>query len=111
MFAKLFQKLNDYLEAARIQGFKWSKRDYTFNHEDGSFSSISLALSETTYLILALRYKELFTPGDGTGQGGTDLPYEIDTYLTEINTDRIDADYMQSRFEKYVRLLNSHAAE
>lgn len=111
MFAKLFQKLNDYLEAARIQGFKWSKRDYTFNHEDGSSSSITLALSETTYLILALRYKELFTPGDGTGQGGTDLPYEIDTYLTEINTDRIDADYMQSRFEKYVRLLNSHAAE
>lgn len=43
-----------------------------------------LHLDETTYLILALRYKELFT-----GTGGApirDVPYEIDTYLTEINT-------------------------
>ena len=40
-----------------------------------------------------------------------DIPFEVDTYLTEINTDRIDADYMQTRFEKYVRLLNDSTNE
>lgn len=111
MFAKLFQRLNDYLEAARIQGFKWGQKEYSFNHDDGTSSSVSVAISETVYRILALRYKELFSSTTDTGEGNTDLPYEIDTYLTEINTDRIDADYMQSRFEKYIRLLNSHAVE
>ncbi len=103
--------MNDYLEAARIQGFKWGQKDYSFNHDDGTSSSVSVAISETVYRILALRYKELFSSTTNPGGGDTDQPYEIDTYLTEINTDRIDTDYMQSRFEKYIRLLNSHAVE
>ena len=111
MFAKLFQRFNDYLEAARLQGFTWSTNEYYFPHGDGTKSSVTLALTETTYLILALRYKELFSSETYTTTDSDDLPYEINTYLTEINTDRIDADYMQSRFEKYIRLLNSHAAE
>lgn len=111
MFAKLFQRLNDYLEAARIQGFKWGQRDYSFNHDDGTSSSVSIAISETVYRILALRYKELFSQTTEPGGNSADPPYEVNTYLTEINTDRIDADYMQSRFEKYIRLLNSHAVE
>lgn len=57
-----------------------------------------------TYLILALRYKELFS-GVGTGLGGDDVPYEIDSYLTEINTGVIDANYMNSRFTKYLKAL------
>ncbi len=109
MFAKLYKQLNASFEAARIQGFKWDKRNYTFHHEDGTKSSVTVALSETTYLILTLRYKELVAPHTGPGGDDFDEPYDIDTYLTEINTDRIDADYMQSRFEKYTKLLNSDA--
>ena len=33
------------------------------------------------------------------------MPYEIDAYLTEINTGVIDADYMNSRFKKYIKAL------
>ncbi len=109
MFAKLYKQLNSSYEAARIQGFKWDKRAYSFTHEDGTKSSVEVALSETTFLILALRYKELAAPHTGTDEDDFDAPYDIDTYLTEINTDRIDADYMQSRFEKYTKLLNSDA--
>lgn len=43
-----------------------------------------MALDENTYLILALRYKELFNTG-GSGGGG-DVPFEIEGYLTEIDT-------------------------
>lgn len=35
-----------------------------------------------------------------------EVPYDIDGYLTEIDTGRIDADYMNSRFEKYLKVLN-----
>jgi type I restriction enzyme R subunit len=65
-----------------------------------------MAFDENTYLILALRYKELFS-GDGS-EGGGDVPFEIDGHLTEIDTGKIDADYMNSRFEKYLKLVNLH---
>jgi type I restriction enzyme R subunit len=62
-----------------------------------------MLFDENTYLILALRYKELFT-GDG-GSGSDDIPFEIDGYLTEIDTGVIDSDYMNSRFDKYLKLI------
>lgn len=99
-FAKLFKQFNDYLEAAKIQGFRWSKLSYDIKTDAGVIT-IRLHLDETTYLILALRYKELFS-GGGAGPGSDDIPYEIDSYLTEINTGVIDANYMNSRFKKYI---------
>ncbi len=103
-FAKLFKELNDYLEAAKIQGFKWDKLEYEFG-KGKEIVSIQLNFDESVYLILALRYKELFSNGEG---GGTiDVPYEIDGYLTEIDTGAIDADYMNSRFEKYLKSLRN----
>ena len=35
----------------------------------------------------------------------SDVPYEIDGYLTEIDTGKIDADYMNTRFDKYLKML------
>lgn len=37
------------------------------------------------------------------------MPYEIDSYLTEINTGVIDANYMNSRFKKYIKALQDGA--
>lgn len=102
VFAKLFKQFNNYLEAAKIQGFNWSKLSYPFTANEDR-TTVTLHLDETTYLILALRYKELFSSSGG-GAGG-DVPYEIDTYLTEINTGVIDANYMNSRFKKYLKAL------
>ncbi len=106
-FAKLFKQFNNYLEAAKIQGFNWKKLTYDLKTEDG-WVNIKLNLDETTYLILALRYKELFS-GGGVGPGGDDVPYEIDSYLTEINTGVIDVNYMNSRFIKYLKALQDGA--
>lgn len=106
-FAKLFKQLNNYLEAAKIQGFTWDKLSYEFKNA-GSKVTVDLHIDETTYLILALRYKELFSGGSG-GAGVEDVPYEIDSYLTEINTGVIDANYMNSRFKKYIKALQDGA--
>lgn len=35
------------------------------------------------------------------------MPYDIDTHLTEINTGAIDVNYMNSRFEKWLKTLHS----
>lgn len=104
-FATLFKEFNSYLEASKIQGFKWSQREYKFKEDRGKLnSSIEMKLDENTYLILALRYKELFSGGGGVG-GSIDVPFEIDGYLTQIDTGRIDTDFMNSRFDKYLKML------
>lgn len=101
-FAILFKNFNNYLEAAKIQGFNWSKLEYVFGKGKGKVI-IEMALGENTYLILALRYRELFNTG--ANGGGGDVPYEIEGYLTEIDTDKIDSDYMNSRFDKFIKDL------
>ena len=104
-FALLFKRLNDYLEAAFIQGFTWKEGEYSFHHEkDGSDVTVQMEFDETTYLILAQRYKELF--GHGPGPGGEDVPYDISPSLIEIDTGRIDTNYMNSKFEKYLWILS-----
>ncbi|OUY08529.1 type I restriction endonuclease subunit R [Acinetobacter populi] len=104
-FAKLFKQFNEHLQAAKIQGFNWNKRTYNSDEMDSTEPPLLLAIDEQTYLILALRYKELFSEG-GSGGGGDNVPFEIEGYLTEIDTDKIDSDYMNSRFTKYLKALH-----
>ena len=103
-FAKLFREMNEYLEAAKVQGFSWGKLDYSLKDEEtGDVSEVHVALDERVYLILAKRYKELFDREEA--ETIADIPYEIDSYLTEIDTGKIDAEYMNSRFTKYLKEL------
>lgn len=109
-FVDLFKTLNVYLEAAKVQGFIWEKPVYAFEDGDsGEKKRIEVALNEATYQILALRYKELFIPGGGAGGGG-DLPYDIDSHLMAIDTTKINVDYMNTRFAKYMKLLHQQGA-
>ncbi len=99
-FVKLFKRLNESLEAAKIQGFVWSKSVYVFGKGNNK-TQVTLGFDETRYLTLVLRYKELAS-GEGGGGGAEDVPFDISGHLTEIDTGKIDADYMNSRFEKYL---------
>lgn len=100
-FAKSFNEFNRYLEAAKIQGFRWNVHSYT---DEESGEAVNILIDKNTYLILVLRYKELFC-GDESWDGD-DVPYDIEGYITEIDTGLIDSDYMNSRFDKYLKLLN-----
>lgn len=108
-FADLFRQFNEYMEAAKVQGFTWKTLEYCVKDEKtGKTQDITMALDETTYLVLAKRYKELFSPSEN--RDGEDIAYDIDGYLTTIDTDRIDSDYMNSRFEKYLKMLHTNGA-
>lgn len=69
-----------------------------------SQTQVQLTISQHQYLTLLQRYKEL---GVGSGGGGESIPFEIDSHITEIDTGKIDAEYMNSRFEKYLKVLQS----
>ncbi len=105
-FAKLFNTLCQHLEAAKVQGLHWEQSIYSFTGNDVEHE-VKLAIDKQTYLSLALRYKELVSKGERDGGSG-DVPFDISGYLTEIDTGKIDADYMNSRFDKYLKELNQH---
>lgn len=101
-FAKLFKTLHEYIQAARLQGFNWDSTQY--QSSDGEI--IDMAITEENFNTLIARYKELYS-GTGGATGGGNVPYDIDIHLTETETGKIDYDYMNSRFEKYLKELNS----
>lgn len=43
-------------------------------------------------------------------QYAIDIPYDLVGYLTEIDTGVIDADYMNSRFDKYLKLIRQEGS-
>ncbi len=103
-FAAYFRELNGYLEAAKIQGFKWHIADYK---DERTGETVHVEMDENTYLILVLRYKELSQQG---GSSDSKAPYDLEGYITTIDTGLIDSEYMNSRFEKYMKLLNKNGA-
>lgn len=106
-FAKLFREFNAYLESAKVQGFVWDCPEYDFvDEETGEVTTVTPLMDHRTYIILVLRYKELWAPPDDPGRKPEDTPYDLSGYITTIDTDDIDADYMNSRFEKYKKALS-----
>lgn len=123
-FAKDFVELSHFLESAQVQGFNWDKVEYEFELDtlddlardefrmmnggyefSDDFLIVRPNIDERTYLILAQRYKELFK--SKLGPIPDDVPYDIDGHLTEIDTGKIDTDYMNSNFVKWLKALNS----
>ena len=109
-FAKEFIELNEFLEAAKVQGFTWEQDTYEFEEEPeegkprGKSFFVQPAIDERTYLIFVQRYKELFAGGGGPGDA-PEAPYELDGHITEIDTGLIDSDYMNANFEKWLKCL------
>ena len=103
-FASLFGKLNSHFEAAKIQGFDWEINSYSNNETN---EKNKLNFTQTIYYSLLRRYKEI-PRGDRASNG---VAYDLVGYLTEINTDKIDADYMNSQFEKYRKQINQCESE
>lgn len=140
-FAKLFSEFNKCLEAAKVQGFSWEKKEYEFESKEVDMDSlildeektllsikepeiselkdsedmkenvsVSFGMTEEEYLILVQRYKELIDSKSDDGK--EPIPFDIDGYITEIDTGKIDTDYMNSRFEKYLEdLSNGNVSE
>lgn len=108
-FAKLFREFSTYLQAAKIQGFSWDKKEYSSKidaEDEREEVMIPLIPTEDQYEILLMRYKELRRDGGTDGVEDGDITFPIDPYLSEQNTGVIDQNYMNSRFEKWKKQLS-----
>ena len=112
-FADLFQSFNENLEAAKVQGFEWDKPVIVVDEDTQKKTELHADFDERAFKVLALRYKELFTPNPDGGENDPDddVPYAVNSYLTTIDTADIDTDYMNSRFEKYLKIFYQEGAE
>ncbi len=99
-FVKHFNQLNRYIQAAKIQGFKWSKNKYIVDNDE----EIIIVITEEIYNTLLVRYKEI--PKGKGGENGNDIPYDVDATIIEINTQQINYEYMNSRFKKFLKDLS-----
>ena len=107
-FVKLFNQLNDHLQAARLLGFVWEKLSYDVAQEDDSVITATLNFDQETYDKLLARYKDLFKEEPGGGGGGSDeVPFDLRSYINEIETDKIDQNYMNERFKKWLKAIGS----
>lgn len=93
-FAQKFNEFSSILEMIKVQGFSWKKAKY---------GNIIVLIDEERFFVLLQRYKELFAHVPTT-QGGEEPPYDLDPHITELSTGKIDADYINSRFDKYLKV-------
>ena len=97
-FVSLFNKLHALLEKIKVQGFVWSQKKY---------GDTIVEITYEIYQTLLQRYRELIRKGPSLDGH----PYDLDIHISEISTGKIDADYMNSRFEKYLNLQKDKASE
>lgn len=103
-FAKTFMQFNNHMNAAKIQGFNWDTSEYKFS-TGGKEIIVKMELDEQTYLVLVQRYKELFKkdPTDPLKEP----PFPLDPHIIENKGDKIDYNYMNSRWKQFLKDLNS----
>lgn len=104
-FVKLFNQLNDHLQAARLLGFVWEKLSYDVVQEDDNVSTATLNFDQEIYDKLLARYKDLFKEEPCGGGGSDEVPFDLRSYINEIETDKIDQNYMNARFEKWLKTI------
>ena len=88
--------------------------DQSLMSTEGMEEEIIPKFDKTDFLTLVQRYKEVeeievYPPGPNSPHDEP-IPYDLKGYITEIDTGKIDSDYMNSRFEKYLKVLHSDDA-
>lgn len=117
-FVKLYNEFNKYYEAAVIQGFIPKENineemenleiNESFNSDESVEDeilvlSINSNVTATGLSALKQRYKDLSKSQENNLD---DIPYDIESYLIEIDDGKIDSDYMNSKFNKYLKMLD-----
>ena len=125
-FIKLYNEFNKYLSAARIQGYvpKDKFNEKLLEQTEDKLISDELSLEEKADLkqeiyeeqiilnspitqssldALMQRYKDISK--DNNASGTHEIPYDIDGSLLEIDDGKIDDDYINSKFTKFLKVL------
>ncbi len=99
-FALEFNEMNRLLEMAKVQDFRWHTATYT---NDEGTETVTVEITEREFNTLLQRYKELFGKKNKSDSDEGES-YPLDYHITEINTGKIDEEYLESRFKKYIQI-------
>lgn len=124
-FVNLYNEFNKYLCAARIQGYvpnneqnnnNVSKTDELFDSElsyeekndisEGNYErilSLKSPITQDTLDALKQRYIDVSKIHENSKE--KEIPYDIDGSLIEIDDGKIDSDYINSKFTKFLKVL------
>lgn len=124
-FVNLYNEFNKYLCAARIQGYvpnneqnnnNVSKTDELFDSElsceekndisEGNYErilSLKSPITQDTLYALKQRYIDVSKIHENSKEN--EIPYDIDGSLIEIDDGKIDSDYINSKFTKFLKAL------
>ena len=110
-FIKEMSQLMSVIRLATVQGYRLEKQDYTFK-DDGEARGVHIGLTKTLYEVLLLRLKEALA---GTISDPITRPEEsplesIDGQLN-INSLKIDLDYIESRFKVFLKAVQDKDPE
>lgn len=122
MCAKLIAEMTHLLEAAKLQGFTWDKNEYELSQDPNSDTesnlvTVAVEINEETFNTLLQRYQEIYKgnkdrkDSDPKGEEEEDGYIAIDTFVSEIGTGKINADYINSNFKKYLKMLHDEGPE
>lgn len=107
-FVSLFNDFNKYLEASRIQGYKFDSEksesiNFVTEEKEESRNESYKSISEEEFNALMQRYKEVSNSKELKER---EAPYDIKGYITEIDPIKVNYDYIDSKFKKYLKDLN-----
>lgn len=92
-FKKLFKNMKVIMNSIHLQGFQWNSKE-----------AQNLTFDEKTYHILAMRYLDLIHNGNISSSIAS-CSYALNSVLSEMEMDRIDADYLEVHFKKVVPII------
>lgn len=96
-FAKEFNKLCGLLDMARVQDFRWDQAEYKTDDK----KAIRVEITFEDYSALLQRYNDLSKP---RAPGEPTPPYDLDPHITVTETEKINTEYMNSLFTRYITI-------
>ncbi len=94
-FAKEFNKLCGLRDMARVQDFRWDQSEYKVDEK----KTIKVEITFEDFSALLQRYNDLLKP---RAPGEPTPPYDLDPHITVIETEKINTEYMNSLFTRYL---------
>lgn len=106
-FVKEFKILIHFIETAKIQMFRWDRLEY--GKESNVAPNITVEITQEIFNILMERYKEIVVSSSSSTVNA--VPFDIDTSIIEIDNDKIDKNYFEGKFQKWIQFVKDDSPE
>lgn len=101
-FKSKFKDLKQIVNAMKLQGMNWSNQDDPYVKQ---LAITNILYGHSIYTILEMRYQDLFKGKLDSKQSSGKPAYGLQNILSEIEMNKIDADYLEEHFRKVIHVM------